>query len=113
MDVLVYPRYSMRLTELVTPLKPLEAMAMGKPLIASDIGGHRELIREGFTGLLFKAGDVGSLTETIEYLLDDTALRSRLSTQGSDWVRQHHTWEQTTAAYSAIYSSALESKRSK
>jgi PEP-CTERM/exosortase A-associated glycosyltransferase len=112
MDVLVYPRYSMRLTELVTPLKPLEAMAMGKPLIASDIGGHRELIRDGFSGLLFKAGDVGSLTETIGHLLDDATLRSRLSVQGSDWVRQHHTWEQTTAAYSVIYSTALESKRS-
>jgi PEP-CTERM/exosortase A-associated glycosyltransferase len=112
MNVLVYPRYSMRLTELVTPLKPLEAMAMGRPLIASDIGGHRELIRDGFTGLLFKAGDVGSLTETIGHLLDDATLRSRLSVQGSDCVRQHHTWEQTTAAYSVIYSTALESKRS-
>jgi PEP-CTERM/exosortase A-associated glycosyltransferase len=113
MDVLVYPRYSMRLTELVTPLKPLEAMAMGKPLIASDIGGHRELIRDGFTGVLFKAGDVVSLTEKIKNLLDDATLRSGLSTQGSDWVRQHHTWEQTTAAYSVIYSTALESKRPK
>jgi PEP-CTERM/exosortase A-associated glycosyltransferase len=113
MDVMAYPRYSMRLTELVTPLKPLEAMAMGKPLIASDIGGHRELIRDGFTGLLFKAGDVGSLTEKIERLLDDATLRSRLSRQGSDWVRQNHTWEKTTSVYSAIYSRALESKRSK
>jgi glycosyltransferase involved in cell wall biosynthesis len=48
-DVLAYPRYSMRLTELVTPLKPLEAMAMGKALIASDVGGHKELIHNGET----------------------------------------------------------------
>ena len=53
-DVLVYPRRSMRLTELVTPLKPLEAMAQGRMFVASDVGGHRELIRDGETGLLFR-----------------------------------------------------------
>ena len=47
----------MRLTELVTPLKPLEAMAQGRLLVASDVGGHRELIRDGETGVLFRAGD--------------------------------------------------------
>jgi hypothetical protein len=55
-DVLAYPRHSMRLTELVTPLKPLEAMAQGRLLVASDVGGHRELIRHGETGWLFPAG---------------------------------------------------------
>ena len=54
--MLVYPRLSMRLTELVTPLKPLEAMAQGRLVLASDVGGHRELIRDGETGTLFKAG---------------------------------------------------------
>ena len=56
-DVLAYPRHRMRLTELVTPLKPLEAMAQGRMLVASDVGGHRELIRDGETGVLFPAGD--------------------------------------------------------
>jgi len=60
-DILVYPRYSVRLTELVTPFKPLESMAMGKPIIASDIGGHRELIRHGYNSVLFKSGDVSAL----------------------------------------------------
>ena len=64
-DVLAYPRRSMRLTELVTPLKPLEAMAQGRLLVASDVGGHRELIRDGETGLLFRAGDAGSLTDAL------------------------------------------------
>ena len=62
-DLFVYPRHPMRLTDLVTPLKPLEAMAQGKLLIASDVGGHRELIRSGETGELFAAGDAGALTE--------------------------------------------------
>ena len=107
MDILVYPRYSMRLTELVTPLKPLEAMAMGKPLVASDIGGHRELIRNESTGVLFSPGDVSALTAALLRLLDDAGLREKLAVQGSNWVRQHHTWSITTAIYSTIYARAL------
>ena len=60
-DVLAYPRLPMRLTELVTPLKPLEAMAQGRMFVASDVGGHRELIRDGETGFLFRAGDAAAL----------------------------------------------------
>jgi PEP-CTERM/exosortase A-associated glycosyltransferase len=106
-DVLAYPRYSMRLTELVTPLKPLEAMAMGKPLIASDIGGHRELIRNNETGLLFKAGDVGRLAASLMKILDDTELRETLKKQGPLWVRKNKTWDKTTEVYKDIYGRLL------
>ncbi len=63
----------MRLTELVIPHKPLEAMAMGKPLVASNVGGHRELIQNNKTGLLFMAGDVGELTESLDRIFKDQA----------------------------------------
>ncbi len=106
-DALAYPRYSMRLTDLVTPLKPLEAMVMGKALIASDVGGHRELIRHGETGLLFPAGDLSALTHSLLRLLEDDALRLRLQTQGSTWVGKHHTWEETTSVYQNLYAKAL------
>jgi len=108
-DILVYPRYSMRLTELVTPLKPLEAMAMGKALVASDVGGHKELIRDGETGLLFPSGSVSALAESLERLLDDSALRCKLQDQAADWVGEHHTWQKTTSVYQGIYSKALGS----
>lgn len=65
LDVMVYPRLSMRLTELVTPLKPLEAMAQGRLLAASDVGGHLELIEDGKTGVLFRAGDPQSLADKV------------------------------------------------
>ncbi len=68
-DVLAYPRHRMRLTELVTPLKPLEAMAQGRMFVASDVGGHRELVRDGETGFLFPAGDAAALAATIERVL--------------------------------------------
>ena len=70
-DVLVYPRLPMRLTELVTPLKPLEAMAQGRLLAASDVGGHRELIRDQETGVLFRAGDADALAAKVLELLVD------------------------------------------
>ena len=106
-DILAYPRYSMRLTELVTPLKPLEAMAMGKALVASDVGGHQELIQHGETGLLFPAGDSKALAATLESLLDNDSLRRRLQSQGPTWVHEHHTWEITTSVYQDIYAKAL------
>jgi PEP-CTERM/exosortase A-associated glycosyltransferase len=106
-DVLAYPRYSMRLTELVTPLKPLEAMAMGKPLIASDIGGHRELILNNETGLLFKAGDVDRLAASLMKILNDSDLRETLKKQGPLWVRKNKTWDKTTEVYIDIYNRLL------
>ena len=106
-DILAYPRYSMRLTDLVTPLKPLEAMAMGKALVASDVGGHQELIWHGETGLLFAAGDSKALAASLQELIKDDALRHRLECHGPTWVRKHHTWEKTTSVYEDIYAKAL------
>jgi PEP-CTERM/exosortase A-associated glycosyltransferase len=107
-DVLVYPRHSMRLTELVTPLKPLEAMAMGKPLIASDVGGHRELIQNYRTGLLFKAGSVSALVGAVERLLDSADLRRELGERALWWVSQNRSWETTTSGYMRAYTKALK-----
>ena len=104
-DILAYPRYSMRLTELVTPLKPLEAMAMGKVLVASDVGGHKELIQDGKTGLLFKAGDAVDLAEKIQLIIEHRELETALQKAGCSWVKQYHTWEATTSVYKKIYSS--------
>ncbi len=109
-DVLVYPRYLMRLTELVTPLKPLEAMAMGKALLASDVGGHRELIRDGENGLLFKAGSESALAEQLMRLLADPELLKILQFQSRLWVQTHHSWGKTTADYKAIYTWARKNR---
>lgn len=106
-DILAYPRHSMRLTELVTPLKPLEAMAMGKALVASDVGGHRELIEDGKTGILFRAGDVTQLTEALNRLLDDSELRAKLGRQGLAWVRGERSWDKSVQGYARVYARAL------
>ena len=109
-DAMVYPRYSMRLTELVTPLKPFESMAMGKALIASDVGGHKELIRHGETGILFESGNASSLMESMLRIVNDTGLRESLEKQGQEWVKENHSWEKTTMVHSEIYSKLIEKK---
>ena len=106
-DILAYPRYPMRLTELVTPLKPLEAMAMGKALVASDVGGHKELIKHKKTGILFKAGDVEGLTVSLDRILKDNTLRGFLEKEGREWVRENKTCDKTTEVYDDIYGSIL------
>ena len=97
----------MRLTELVTPLKPLEAMAMGKALVASDVGGHRELIQNNETGLLFPAGNVNILSECLCRILVDDDLRIHIQMEGFQWVREMHRWDRTTEVYKDIYSRAI------
>ena len=110
-DLLVYPRLPMRLTEMVTPLKPLEAMAMGKPLVASDVGGHRELIEDGNTGLLFRAGDTGALAEAVLRVMGDVALSERLRDQSQRYVREERTWARSVRGYEVVYRRLLEASR--
>jgi glycosyltransferase involved in cell wall biosynthesis len=101
----------MRLTELVTPLKPLEAMAMGKAFVASDVGGHKELVHHNETGILFPAGNADALAESLDQLLKNDDLRQRLQSCGLAWVKEHRTWAKTTSVYEEIYRMAEGSKR--
>lgn len=102
-DVLAFPRLPMRLTELVTPLKPLEAMARGKAVVASDVGGHRELVRDGETGLLHRAGDAGGLAGTLVRMLQDRALRDRIQRNGRAFVEKERTWSRNVTRYRDAY----------
>jgi glycosyltransferase involved in cell wall biosynthesis len=102
-DVLVYPRLSMRLTELVTPLKPLEAMAQGRMLVASDVGGHRELIKDGRTGVLFKAGDAGALAAKVLALLADQPRWPRMRLAARNFVESERTWAGSVGRYGQVY----------
>lgn len=102
-DVMVFPRESIRLTELVTPLKPLESMAQFKPVIASDIGGHRELIEDGKTGFLFPADDANALADKIVATIDDAELLTKVSEQGLAFVREERNWLNTAKQYLPVY----------
>ena len=109
-DVLVYPRLSMRLTELVTPLKPLEAMAQGRLVLASDVGGHRELIRDGETGTLFKAGDPQALAAAVRLLLKQPARWPSLKAAARRYVETERSWKGSVARYADIYGRITEGR---
>lgn len=109
-DVLAYPRLPIRLTELVTPLKPLEAMAQGRLFVASDVGGHRELIRHGETGFLCQAGDATALAAAIENVLERRDEWPRIRAQARRFVEQERTWTNSVARYAAVYRRALAAR---
>ena len=102
-DVLAYPRHRMRLTEIVTPLKPLEAMAQGRMLVASDVGGHRELIRDGETGVLFPAGDARALADAIESVLARRDEWPKFRERARRFVETERTWARSVARYKNVY----------
>jgi PEP-CTERM/exosortase A-associated glycosyltransferase len=102
-DVLAYPRHSMRLTELVTPLKPLEAMAQGRVLVASDVGGHQELIRDGQTGVLFQAGNAEALANAIVKLLSTRDEWPAIRRAGRQFVEAERNWTNSVANYANVY----------
>lgn len=102
-DVLVYPRLSMRLTDLVTPLKPLEAMAQGRLLIASDVGGHLELIEDGSTGILFKAGKPDALAESVLSLLANQQRWPDLRSAARRYVETERNWAASVGRYRELY----------
>jgi PEP-CTERM/exosortase A-associated glycosyltransferase len=106
-DLLAYPRHAMRLTDLVTPLKPLEAMAQGHLLIASDVGGHQELIEDGHTGVLFRAGDAADLADKALAALNLPDGGAALRANGRHFVESERNWARSIANYRAIYGAAL------
>ena len=109
-DVFVCPRLKMRLTDLVTPLKPLESMAMGKAVLASDVGGHKELIDNERTGMLFKAENSDDLVAQSVRLARDTTLRAELGEAGRRFVNNERSWAKLAERYVDIYSQLLATK---
>jgi len=106
-DLFVYPRISMPLTELVTPLKPLEAMAMAKLVLASDVGGHKELIRNKETGLLFQADNVTDLAAKIIDIASSKDQLEPIRQEGRRDVVQRRNWKDIGSGYSDLYHRVL------
>ena len=106
-DVLVYPRLRKRITELVTPLKPLEAMAMAKPVIVSDVGGLKELINCAGTAKIFEAGNVMQLAKTCMQLCQDDELRSSIGEKARENVMESWGWKKRAEESLNVYRSLL------
>jgi glycosyltransferase involved in cell wall biosynthesis len=106
-DILAYPRKKMRLTDLVTPLKPLEAMAQGKLVAASDVGGHRELIVNGVTGTLFAPDDPPAIAAALAELLRDRDIWDERRRTARAFVEADRNWSSNILRYEPVYQRLL------
>jgi PEP-CTERM/exosortase A-associated glycosyltransferase len=105
--VFVYPRRRMRLTDLVTPLKPLEAMAQGSIVVASDVGGHRELLVDGERGYLFKADDADALALKLAQVIDRQKDWATMRLAGRRFVETERTWDRVVEYCAPVYQRLL------
>ena len=106
-DIMAYPRKKSRLTDLVTPLKPLEAMAQGKLVAASDVGGHRELIADGVTGTLFAPDDPAACANALADLLDAKTVWENRRATARIYVETRHDWAINVQRYQDVYQKLL------
>lgn len=106
-DILAYPRKAMRLTDLVTPLKPLEAMAQNRLVAASDVGGHRELIEHGRTGTLFRADDPVDCARALGDLLENRDIWDARRAAARSFVETKRNWYSNVERYLPVYQKLL------
>ena len=111
-DITPFPRLPLPVCEMVSPLKPFEAMAMGKAVVASDVAALAEIVTPGTNGLLHAKGEAASLTSELRRLLDDPELVKRLGSQAREWVVQHRDWRQISTIVAETYAELTEGMRS-
>lgn len=109
-DIFVVSRPDTAVTRLVTPLKPFEAMAMKRAVVASNLDALREIITDNETGLLYQAGNLSSLVKTIKSLITNEKLISSLGNNAYDWVTQNRTWELVVQNYFVAYQIAVDNR---
>jgi PEP-CTERM/exosortase A-associated glycosyltransferase len=107
MDILVYPRVRSRLTELTTPLKPLEAMAMEKVVVGSDVGGLRELFSDGETGFLVEPENPHALAKRLLSLIESPTVRGAMGKRAREFVARERDWEKIVSRYLDVYQGAV------
>lgn len=107
-DIMPVPRLSSSVTQIVSPLKPLEAMAMGKAVILSDVSPHKTMAGPNQErALLFESGSVESLADALQKLISDPEARARLGRNGREWIERERTWRHV----SALFADAIEPVR--
>ena len=106
-DVTPFPRLPLPVCELISPMKPFEALAMGKALVVSSVAALTEIVQDGVTGLVFEKGNAADLARVLEELLGSPDLRARLGEAGLAWVRAERDWSHVTATADETYRDVL------
>jgi glycosyltransferase involved in cell wall biosynthesis len=107
----VVPRKDLPVTRDVTPLKPVEAMACARPVVASRLPALAEIVEDGFSGMLTDSENPADLAEKLEQLLASSELRRRLGAAGRKAVLETRTWAANASAMSAAYKRLMENAR--
>tara|TARA_B100001741_G_scaffold106726_1_gene87935 strand:- start:1 stop:2100 length:2100 start_codon:yes stop_codon:yes gene_type:complete len=110
-DIVPLPRRGLRVCELVSPLKPFEAMATGKVLITSDVAALAEIVDDGMTGLLHRKDDAEHLAEKLKEAITDSELREKIGQQAREWVCETHSWDVISSRVTEVYTRLLEEKK--
>ena len=100
-DIAAFPRKPLPVTELVSPMKPLEAMAMEKAVLVSGVGALAEMVQDGETGVVFEKGNTVDLADKLEWLSGDIEFRRRIGRNSREWVRDNRTWKATAGILAA------------
>ena len=107
-DIMPFPRIPAKVCQCVPPLKPLEAMAMGKTVLVSNVAALTEIVRDGETGLVFESGNLPDLVKKLEMLLVMPDLRQRLAHKGRAWVLAERDWHKISERILRVYEGLLE-----
>ncbi|MDR7119299.1 glycosyltransferase [Rheinheimera soli] len=111
MDIMPIPRLSSDVTEMVSPLKPLEAMAMGKAVVLSDVSPHKVFAGNNERARLFVKNNLASLTQTLKELIDHPEERIRLGKVARAWIEQQRTWNHVTNQYGQYIDQLLAQRK--
>jgi glycosyltransferase involved in cell wall biosynthesis len=103
LDVFVVPRTRDRVCQLVTPLKPVEAMASGLAVVVSAVSALGEIVKDKVTGMQAPPQDAGALADCLQQLLGDPGLRKKLGDSAREWVAADRTWERNAQRYRDAY----------
>lgn len=112
-DIAPFPRKPQPVTEMVSPMKPLEALAMKKAVLVSSVQALTEMVQDGQTGLVFEKGNLDSLTDALARLIADPALRQRLGEAGRKWVEANRSWRRTAGLAKQVIDKLIASPQEK
>lgn len=107
-DIMPFPRIPAKVCQCIPPLKPLEAMAMGKAVLVSNVAPLIEIVRDGETGLVFESGNLPDLVEKLQALVTLPQLRQRLAQKGRTWVLAERDWRNVSERILRVYEGLLE-----
>ena len=106
-DIAPLPRKPVRVCELVSPLKPFEAMAMEKAIVVSSVAALAEIVDDDVTGLVHRKGDVEHLAHVVELLLREPERRLRIARAGGVWARRERDWRAVAQIVDDAYARLL------